>query len=274
MKGSVIALVVLGAVAALAASLLVSSLRVSARQADVQESAENEETTIVVAAKDIAQGTVIERDALETRQIPIKDMPNRGVRDSEDAFLRVLAKPIKKGEYLLETMLAENMTEAVPSGKMVLDVPIRAPSASLHLNCKVNVFCSSSARSGKPVDSPPLLTGVSVWGIGGWTVLSPDNKDTPGLRSSGRDQTVMLLLDMGQARKLTTAMLTGSVTLALCNRNDTWTLPEAAQPVPPSEKPQREPNEEWEVLEINGENNRSVIWVKEDGVWRLRKKHE
>ena len=228
-----------------------------------------EETTIVVAAKNLAQGTVIDRDAVETRQMPLKDVPQGSVGDPTEAFDKILVAPIKKGEPLLRAIFARNLGEAVPKGKMLVDVSIEGSAASLYVPCKVNVMWTSSPMPGEEAESEMLFSGVSVWGIGDRTIVSPDGA-VVARRSSGRNQTVLLLVDLEQAQEIKAAMNSGGIWLALCNPSDIWLVPETNEPEAP--QPDPEPVEEWEVLQINGGEEERLIWVKEGDFWRLREK--
>jgi len=260
MKRSVILLIVLGTVAAIATTVLVNSLRIGNQQTVLPEAAVIEETTIVVAAQDLPRGTFLSRRMVETRQIQLKDMPEGSVGDPEQAVRRVLAKPIKKGDLLLTTMFAQNFGEGLPEGMVSVEVSVDGSCASLYLACKINVIWTPSARSGQDAKSTRMFTGVSVWGIGDRTIVSPDGADGQAGRSSRRDKTVMLLLDMDQAERIIAATQRGTISLVLCHPEATWTVPE------PSMAPESSPTpaEEWEVWV----GEKRIRYRKEGGVWR------
>ncbi len=226
MKRSVIALIVLGAIAATAASLLVSSLRISGQQAVATERTVSEETTIVVAAQDLPKSTILDRDMVETKKVLLKDVPQGSVGDSEQAVGKVLAKPIKKGEAFLQTMFAQKLSEALPSGKMLLPVSVHGSTASLELGCTVNVIWTPDPRRGQEAESAMLMSGISVWGIGDRTIVSPDGETG---RSSRNDNTVLLLLDEDQTQVITAATQSGFITLPMCNPDDIWAGQDASE---------------------------------------------
>ncbi len=95
-------------------------------------------------------------------------------------------------------------------------------------------------------------------------------------RSSSRDKTVMLLLDMDQTQRITVATQSGFISLPLCNPEDTWAAVDVSEPEPAPEGPQTdsEPSEEWEVWTINGEESERSTFVKEGEVWRPRESPE
>jgi Flp pilus assembly protein CpaB len=274
MKWSVIALVALGAVAALAASLLVNSLRISGQQPVADETPVVEEITIVVAARDLEQGTLLEDDAIEVRPVALSDVQPGSVRQREDAFQKVIARPLNKGEALLDGMFARNLSEAVPNGKMLVDVIVDGSTASLDVPCKVNVMWTSTPEPGNEAESKMLFNGISVWGIGDRTIVSPQGPKDRAVRPSSYNETVLLLVDLKQAQRIKVALTSGSIWLPLCNPSDTWTELESPAPPPAEEKAQIEPEplESREVLQKNGEEEERFIWVKEGSVWRLRER--
>ncbi len=241
MKRSVIALIVLGAIAATAASVLVNSLRISGQQAVATERTVSEEATIVVAAQDLLKGTILDRDMIETKQVLLTDVPDGSIRDPEQATERLLAKPIKKGEPLLTAMFAQELFEALPKGRVLMGVPVARSSASLSLGCKVNVMWTSNPRSGDEAESKALMGGISVWGIGDRTIVAPNGAERQA-GSSGRDSKVTLLLDLNQARQIGVAMQSGTIWLTPRSQEDTWTAPVTVPATPEPSTPPKKPD--------------------------------
>ena len=101
MKWSVIALVALGTVAALCASVLVGALRSSDRADATEAVVDARETSIVVAARDLPPGTILKGDALETKQVSLSNAPQGFIDDPVRAVGKVLNMSMVKDQPFL-----------------------------------------------------------------------------------------------------------------------------------------------------------------------------
>ncbi len=222
MKSSVIALIVLGTVAALSVSVLVGALRSGGAGSTLPEDPEDRMTSIVVAARELAVGTIIDVDAVATQQLKVQDVPEGSLRDPVQAVGKVISTAMVKGQAVLATNFAIegsglHLAAALPKGMRAVAISLTSASALhglLYPGCIVDVLWTPSARRNERPVSELLLERVNVLGIEDQTIVSSrDQKDAK--HRSGRSRMVTLMLSIGQAKQLHAAAGQGSISLVL-----------------------------------------------------------
>lgn len=269
MKGSVIALIVLGTVAALSVSVLVGALRSGGASSTVSENQEARMTTIVVAARALAAGTIIDGDAVATRQAKIQDAPEGSVRDPVQAVGKVISTAMVKGQAFLTTNFASegsglHLAAALPKGMRAVAISLTSSAALrglLYPGCLVDVLWTPNARRNERQVSELLLERVSVLGIENQTIVSSRDPSDAKPRSS-RSQMVTLMLNLGQAKRLQAAVGQGSISLVLRHPLDN------ADAVA-IEVPDEQPDADTFITEvINGKRRAGVTYIRGKDGWR------
>ena len=227
MKWSIIALVTLGTVAALCASVLVGAWRFSDRADAAQAGAQGLETTIVVAARDLSPGLLLKSDALAVEQISASAAPENFIPDPVLAVGKVLGAAIVKNQPILTSDFAEGsglrLAAGLPHGMRAVGINLGGSSGLhglLYAGCDVDVLATYRSERGKEPVTRMLLERVRVLGIESETNPSSKNTRASSGRSSRRNERVVLMLDAQQARVLQSAEASGTISLVMRNPLD------------------------------------------------------
>ncbi len=279
MKWSVIALVALGTVAALCATVLVGALRTSDRVDAAEANTQARETTIVVAARDLPQGLLLESEALVVEQISISAAPEHFIADPVLAVGKVISAGMVKGQPILKTSFAEGsglrLAASLPPGMRAVGVDLGGSSGLhglLYAGCNVDVLATTKGGRGTETKTRILLERVRVLGIEDQTIVSAEKKRGTSNRSYRRNEMVVLMLDAQQARILQSAAMSGTLSLAMRHPLDelTATIEEQSE-AKPVVQPQPEPQaEEYTTEEINGGVREFVTYVKRGDTWQRK----
>ena len=275
MKGSVIALIVLGTVAALSVSVLVGALRSDGASSTAREDQEDRMTSIVVATRELAAGTIIDSDAVATQQLEVQDAPEGSVKDPVQAVGKVISMAMVKGQVFLTTNFASegsglHLAAALPQGMRAVAISLTAASALrglLYPGCFVDVLWTRSpSRNERPV-SKLLLERVNVLGIEDRTIVSSsDLKDAKP--RSGRTRMVTLMLNIAQAKQLHAAVRLGSIALVRRHPLDNAEVGVIEAPDEQA-KPDPEPDGDTFMTEvINGKSRVGVTYINGQNGWR------
>ncbi len=279
MKWSVIALVALGTVAALCATVLVGALRSSDRANAAEADTQARETTIVVAARDLPQGLLLESDALVVEQISISAAPENFIADPVLAVGKVLKAAMVKSQPVLTNSFAEGfglrLATALPPGMRAVGLDLGGSSGLhglLYAGCNVDVLATYKPERGKAPITRILLERVRVLGIADQTIVSSEKNRGNSNRSYRRNEMVVLMLDAQQARVLQSAAASGAISLAMRHPLDESAATIEEQP---EEKPvvqqQPEPQAEEFVTEaINGGAREKVTYIKRGDTWQRK----
>ena len=289
MKWSVIALVALGTVAALCATVLVGALRSSDRADAAEGGAQVRETTIVVAARDLSPGTIIEGDALATKQITLADAPEGFIADPVLAVGKVLNVTMVEGQPFFASGFASegsglHLAAALPKGMRAVGISLGGSSGLrglLHPGCAVDVLATTQGGRGSAPKTRILLERVRVLGIEDHTIVSSQNSRGGSGRSYNRSEMVLLMLDVFQARRLQSAVQSGTISLVLRHPLDEAAMPveepreevtvAQLQPEPKEgEAEEAEEAEEHVTEEVNGGTRAWVTYVKQGDSWQRK----
>jgi pilus assembly protein CpaB len=229
MKWAIIALIILGILAALSAALLVNAVR-----------SENEATLsgrgvvkAVVAARPLPAMSWITSQHIEVKEIKKMGLAADYFSDPVQVVGKVLAVPILKDQVLTRSALISEgsgaqLAAALPTGMRAVSVPVSKHSVMgglLYPGCLVDVIATFNLRrsdaKGEAL-STTLLRGIQVLAVQAESIVSKANEEQQQtkVRASGRDLTVTLMVDSRQAEALQLAMNNGKITLAMRNPLD------------------------------------------------------
>lgn len=115
-----------GVVLAMVAGLLVLSMT---REAQAERVAQVKQVLVVMASKDIPDGTPISADALALQAFPADFIPAGAIADPEQAVGRFATTRITKGQIVLADQFSESkrvgdLSLSVPSGKVAIALPM------------------------------------------------------------------------------------------------------------------------------------------------------
>ena len=110
---------------------------------------------VVVAARDLAPGTVVDSSGVTVRELPPQVVPDGAARSPAVVVGRTLAAPVRRGEPLTDVRLTgSELTRAVAPDPGTVSVPLRLadPGVAAVLNPGVTVdVVSVTERQGEPV---------------------------------------------------------------------------------------------------------------------------
>ena len=111
--------------------------------------------TIVVAARDLSPGTVVEASQLTLRRLPAQAVPDGAVRRPAAVLGQMLAAPVRRGEVLTDVRLTgPDLTRSISGTPELMSVPLRLAdpgvAALLHAGAIVDVV-TAGPQQGEPV---------------------------------------------------------------------------------------------------------------------------
>jgi pilus assembly protein CpaB len=111
--------------------------------------------TMVVAARDLSPGTVVEASQLALRRLPAQAVPDGAARSPAAVLGRTLAAPVRRGEVLTDVRLTgPDLTRSISSNPELMSVPLRLAdpgvAALLHAGVTVDVV-TAGPQQGEPV---------------------------------------------------------------------------------------------------------------------------
>jgi pilus assembly protein CpaB len=110
---------------------------------------------MVVAARDLSPGTVVEASQLTVRRLPAQAVPDGAARTPAAVLGRMLAAPVRRGEALTDVRLTgPDLTRWVSSNPQLMSVPLRLAdpgvAALLRTGSTVDVV-TVGPQQGEPV---------------------------------------------------------------------------------------------------------------------------
>ena len=232
MKLSMVIIVVLGILAALAAAVLVRAFTAPGRRTASQQP--TAETQVLVAVQALPAMTVVESLAVVARKVPVASAPKGALKDPVQVVGKVLIMPVVAGEAFTEASFARegagvNLATALPSGKRAVSVTLNDATGMVGLlypGSVVDVMVSMQAGSrvggaGETINRL-LVQGVQVLAVGQESVASEPTKSAAGgtVSTKGDQRMVTLLVEPKQAQLLQLAAQKGSIGLAMRNPLD------------------------------------------------------
>lgn len=193
-----------------AVALVVLAGALALRPAGAREA---EQADVVVAAKDMAPGSLLSRADVSIRQLPMALVPSGALTSRVAALGRVLATPIRAGEPLTDIRLVGPADTALTTGDPhAATVPVRLADPDvadlLRPGIRVDVVTLDPDHQSDPVlaENATVVTVRDTAGSSG------------GVAGSGQDQTgrlVLVALPRQFATRLAAASLRQPVTVTL-----------------------------------------------------------
>lgn len=227
MKWSVLALVVIGLIAATAAAVLVSSLKAGGRPV-VMQGAGSSEIEVLLAARDLPEMAVVEGSNVVREKMTRDKAPEGCLTDSVQVVGRVLSMPVVKGQPFRQAHFARPtaaaLAAAVRQGKRAVMLSLTPDAAMMNLlypGCVVDVLASFEVPTpdghGKETASVTVLQGIQVLAVEDKTVLNEEEpKATSGGQYSQR-RLVTVLVSPKEAELLQLVRNKGEVSLTMRN---------------------------------------------------------
>ncbi len=241
MKWAIVALMVLGVVAALSATMLTTAMSAKS-EADAAVVIEQTEVEILVATRDLPAMSVVNATSVARTTVYSNEAPDDALSNSVQVIGQVLVMPVTKGEAFTAGKLAKaedrvNLAAVLPEGRRAMTVVLKTDTGVeelLYPGSVVDVVASFRlpAAAGIPsgeIVSMTLLQAVQVLTVGKESVVTGErdkNEESgPGRMAGTRRSVVTLLVDPDQAEVLQLATMHGTVSLAMRNPLDTKHVP-------------------------------------------------
>ena len=242
MKMTMIVIVVLGLMAALAAAVLVQVLTAPAKPA--ANSAVEAEVEVLVATRALPAMKVVESSAVAAKKVPRSAAPAKALTSSVQVVGKVLIVAVVEGEAFTESNFTRdgsgvNLAASLPPGKRAVSVTLNDSTGMvglLYAGSVVDVMVSVSAQPGGAGQGQgesitrTLLQGVQVLAIGQESVASERAVVTKGVGGTGvggvgaggkgDQRMVTLMVDQRQAQELQLASQRGTLSLSMRNPLD------------------------------------------------------
>lgn len=179
--------------------------------------APSETTAVVLAAHDLAPGTVLDRDDVELRTLPAESVPDGALRDVAAVVGRTLAGAARAGAPLTDVRLVGPENLAVTTGSSgTVAVPVRLAGPSLtsllRPGTKVDVLAMGGARGAAPGNDTGtiLLRDATVV-----TVRTGSGDPSPPEARAREGTPVVLAVPREAAPRVAAASLRGALTVSL-----------------------------------------------------------
>jgi pilus assembly protein CpaB len=179
--------------------------------------------SVVVAAKDVPAGAVLDQQSLEVRQWPAVAVPEEAIANLDAAVGRVARVPIFTGEAIVPGRLARagtapGLEARITPGMRAMSVRINdvaGMSGLVQPNSRVDVLVSLREGSSNSEEVSKLfLENMRVLSMGSRTTRDDSGDPTPAT-------TATLEVTPAQAEKLAVAMRQGMIQLVLRGFDDT-----------------------------------------------------
>jgi pilus assembly protein CpaB len=226
LKWAIVALVILGLLAALSAALLVKALSSQKMPGKVRA---------VIATREIPARSWLTSQYVEVKEVPRAGLAEGYFSDPTQVIGKVVAVTVPKDKVLTRSDLMSEgggaqLAATLPYGKRAVSVPVSRHSVMgglLYPGCAVDVIATFRLRSreteGEAI-STTLLHNVQVLAVQDESIVSSSSEAEKKAKgpadNSIRDLTVTLMVDTRQAEALQIAMDNGKITLAMRNPLD------------------------------------------------------
>jgi pilus assembly protein CpaB len=214
------------------------------RQAAAQSTAQVKQVLVVMAARDIPDGTPVSADALTVQAFPEGFVPEGAIPAPEQAVGKYTVTQITKGQIILVSQLSVNkrageVAKSVPAGKVAVALPMTdlmstagALKAGDHVDILLTLNLKEVTANGQPapggsgdknIVTQTTLQNVEILSVGQVDAAAGNSNSGSGPASGVRQTAVIIvLLDHQDALVLKYAKDSGGVVdLALRAPDDT-----------------------------------------------------
>ena len=221
MKLAVVILVMLGLVAASAATVLFQTLNVRPAPAPIVDA--------LLAQADLPARTRLTAEQVKAERVPTTGLPAGCFTHPAQAIGRTLKMAVVKGQPLTASCFLPETTidDLLKPGMLAFQISLGRRSFAVDLlypGCIVDVFATFPLQDRKRGDAvtTPLLQNIQVLGVRDETVISASEEKTGAKKSAGHggDVTVALEVTARQAAALQLALERGTLGLAMRNPLD------------------------------------------------------
>jgi pilus assembly protein CpaB len=183
-------------------------------RADALRSSDGATSPVVVAAIDLARGTVLSESVLRAGSLPTAYLPPGAISDMSSIAGRTLTAAIVEGEIVTASRLAAPHTgpiaALVPAGLRAVVIPAGVPAGTISAGDRVDVFATFGG--GRPhtelaageIEVLKVLTQGSTDGLGG-----------AAAGSSEAGSSLVVLADTDAAERLAYARTFAQLTVAI-----------------------------------------------------------
>ncbi len=225
MKWSVVILVLVGLIAAVAAAVLAGSLKIGAHAA---APASDEEVTVLCATRDLPAMMVVDSSYLVQRKVQRSQVPEDFLGDASKVAGQMLAMEIKADQPFTKRHFgrkdASALAEAVKQGKRGFTLSLSPEAAMMNLimpGSSVDVLASIDvpAQNGKDRESisVTVLQGVYVLAVNDKTVMTEHEGKTASSGITGGHVLLTLLVSPKEAELLELVRSKGQISLSMRN---------------------------------------------------------
>lgn len=243
MKFSIIAVIVLGLIAAACMAGIVGFLPTFLRNPMHTTTRPAPEVSVLVAARDLTAMQIVDANCIAVKTLPADDAPKERLSDKVQAIGKVLILPMNEGQaFTTASFVSEGsgaqLAAALPSGKRAMAILLEHDESLRSLiypGCIVDVLASKKTGNNLEATSRALLQNVQVIAVEDRTIVSAEKgklESTVLQKEMGRKCLVTLMVDPEQARLLQAAQRDGSVSLAMRNPLDNTSPVETASDEP------------------------------------------
>ena len=241
MRWSIVALVIVGIVAAVAAAVLVGAISANT---GVGADGNANQVEILVAARTIEEGSQIDGDDVETKTVRRSEVnPSTKTGDPVTIIGSILIKDMVKGEPFMANSFAPSghLAYRIPEGMRAMAIEL-TDSASLQglitPGSYVDVLMSFKRDAQSDPISKTVLEWVRVLAIEQQTILdeqasSEEASASDAARQARRGNKQTVLVKPDQAEVLQSASVQGTISLAM--RNPTDSTGRRTEPPTPAE---------------------------------------
>jgi pilus assembly protein CpaB len=227
MKGTAVTVLMLsGALGAGSAAAYLANRHIETTLATrrAQIDAQYTPVNVVVANSNLRAGTPLSGDTVALREVPSAFLHSDAIPADEwnDVSGRVLAQPVKSGEPILRSHLAQDpgagFSSQLAQGMRALTFPVddeASISGMLSPGDRIDIFFTTSA--GNESLTQPMLLNVPVIATGARTAINAAHFTD---RRAGQFNTVTVSVSPADAAKITLAQDAGKITIALRQPDD------------------------------------------------------
>jgi pilus assembly protein CpaB len=232
MKWTILGLVLVGIIAAMAAALLTVTLQAKGGSGDIDLG--NQEIEVLVAARDLPANLQIDSTCVATTKAARKHLPEKTFKYPSEVIGQILISEIKQGQVLSEKVFAGAdsslpIVTSLKRNERAMGVMLTSESGiedMLYPGCVVDIVASirvpvtrDGANSVDEFISTTPLQNIQVLAVGKRTVLDKDASN--GSSDSKRGRMVTVKVSPEEAQTLQLAATQGTITVAMRNPLDT-----------------------------------------------------
>ncbi|MEX2219251.1 MAG: Flp pilus assembly protein CpaB [Phycisphaerales bacterium] len=238
MRWQFFGLVIVGLIAAVAAALLVASLKSGTPILRVSQSPAQpvgpQEVEVAVATRGLDRMTTVSEDMVKIVKMPASSAPAGHYSSAVPVAGQILVAPMAAGQPFTRRVFAASgpgvhLAATLPMGMRAMSVSLSDYSGLdglLYPGCAVDVLASIDFRAKGEQDgevvSATILRNIQVLAIEDQTAVSGDRPEERSAASRmDRRRRITLMVSPKQAEKLQLAMEHGIVSLAMRNPQDT-----------------------------------------------------